>query len=130
MFENSKNVYVGFTTDRDREEVKDATKKMLYSLGGNIRETRHGFEIEEGTRGVNFAFAANFHAIINIKEKKPGSFEIGATINYKPSMLTWVCFVIGWFFLWFIWIVPLAYFFINPTQAYQQALSHIETELE
>lgn len=130
MFNNTKTVYVGFTTDRDREDIKDATKKVLYSLGGNIRDTRHGFEIDQGSKGINFAFAADFHSTIDIKEKRPGSYEIGATVSYKPSMLTWLCFVLGWFFLWFLWFVPLVYFFINPTEAYQQALNRIESELE
>jgi hypothetical protein len=126
----SKTVFYQFESTKNLVEVKQAVRKASSFLGGSIIERGDGFEIQQGVNGVNYAFAANFNAYININQTNPGKYQIQATINWNPNTLFWVCLVIGFFIFGILWIVPLLYLFIDPTSAYQQALFRVPSFLE
>jgi len=123
----SKTVFYTMDSDKSVEQVRDAAKKSLLFLGGTLLEQREGFQIKQGTNGVNFAFAANFDALINVRQSAPNKYEFFATINWSPNSVFWVCLIIGFFVFGILWIIPLLYLFIDPSPAYQLALFRIQS---
>jgi hypothetical protein len=122
----SKTVFYTLTTDKTMPEVKEAARKSLMFLGGSLFEAGDGFQIKQGVNGVNFAFAANFETMLNIRQAAPNKYEFFANINWTPNTLFWVCLIVGIFVFGILWVVPLLYLFIDPSQAYQDALFRIQ----
>lgn len=125
----SKTVFYTMETDKPMAQVREAIKKSLAFLGGTQFEQGDSFQVKQGTIGVNFAFAANFEALINMRQSAPNKYEFFGTINWSPNALFWVCLIVGFFVLGILWIVPILYFFIDPSQVYQQALFRIQNML-
>lgn len=98
-------------------------------LGGTMMENAAGVQVTQGTSGVSFAFAANFDAMINIRQSAQNKYEFLGTVNWSPNGLFWACLIIGFFVFGILWIVPILYLFIDPTQAYQQAFFRIQSML-
>lgn len=125
----NKTVFYALDTDRSLPQVKEAAKKSLAFLGGTILEQGEGFEIKQGINGVKFAFAANLDALVIIRQSAPSRYEFYCTINWSPNALFWVCLIIGFFVFGILWIIPLLYLFMDPSQAYQQALFRVPSLL-
>lgn len=122
----SKTVYFILDTDKSLEQVRDATQKSLSFLGGAVFQQGDNFQVKQGVNGVNFAFAANFDAVINLRQSGSNKYELLGTINWTPNTLFWACLIIGFFIFGILWIVPILYLFVDPTQAYQQAFLRIQ----
>jgi hypothetical protein len=118
----TKMVMAQITTNRSLEEVKAAVGRSLFMLGGNVQQYGDGFRIVQGTNGVNYAFAAKFDSFINIRQVQENVFEVVGNVNWSPSSTFWACLIIGFFVFGILWIVPLLYLFIDPTNAYTQAI--------
>jgi hypothetical protein len=125
----SKTIFYTLETDKPVEQVRESVKKSLMFLGGTVFEQGDGFQVKQGVTGVNFAFTANFDALINMRQSSPNKYEFFGTVNWSPNGLFWACLIIGFFIFGILWIVPLLYLFIDPSQAYQQALFRIQSML-
>ena len=125
----SKTVAVIIDSEKPYEQVKSAVRSSLSYLGGSVQENGDQFLVTQGTNNVNFAFNANFKAMINIRQVAPTRYEVFGTINWSPNGLFWVCFIVGFFLFGILWIDNLLYLFIDPTNAYTQALSHAQNLL-
>ena len=125
----SRTVFHIIETTKSLQEVSDACKKSLMLLGGQLIPQGNTIIVKQGINGVNFAFAANFEAYINIRQSDSSKYEFTGTINWSPNSTFWACLIIGFFVLGILWIIPLLYLFIDPTQAYQQAFFRIQSFL-
>lgn len=125
----SKTIFYTFDSDKPIVQVKDAMRRSLSFLGGTLIEQGDGFQLTQGINGVSFAFTANFTAYINLRKSSENKYEILGNVNWSLNTLSWACLIIGIFVLGVLWIVPLLYLFINPTDAYQQALMRIPSLL-
>ena len=125
----SKTLYYQVSTDRSLEAVQGAVRQSFGLLGGSILPREDGFEVVQGTQGVQFAFTADFSGYVNIVHAEPGKYDIMCTVNWKPNTVFWICLVIGFFVFGILWIIPLLFLFIDPTSAYQQALLRIQSLL-
>lgn len=121
----NKMVFHTFESEQSLADVKAATRRSLAMLGGTLLEHDSGFQLKQGTTGVTYAFAANFDASINLRQSAPGKYELTGTIHWSPNGLFWGCLIVGAFVFGILWIVPILYLFIDPMQAYQQALMRI-----
>ena len=126
----SKTLYHQISTERGLDRVREATQRSLVLLGGSMMPRGDGFEITQGAQGVNFAFTADFSTFVNIVQSQPGRYDIMCTVSWKPNVVFWICFVVGFFVLGILWIIPLLHLFIDPTSAYQQALFRIQAFLD
>jgi hypothetical protein len=126
----SKTVYYILDTDKPIEQVRDALKKSLMFLGGTTFEVGDGFQVKQGMNNVNFAFTANFDAQVNVRQSTANRYEIFSTINWSPNGLFWACLIIGFFVFGILWVIPLLYLFIDPSQAYQQAFFQAQSMLK
>jgi hypothetical protein len=125
----SKTIFHQLESDKTLDEVKMATQKSLMMMGGTVQPRGDGFQLLQANTGINFAFTADFDTFVSIRESKPGKFEILVNANWKPNVLFWICLIVGFFIFGILWIVPILYFFIDPTSAYQQALFTINNFL-
>ena len=117
----SKNIFHVIETDRPYAQVKDAVKRSLMFLGGQMYENADGFQLKQAVNGVSFAFAANFDSYIQMRQTGPTRYEISGLINWSPNTLFWICLIGGIFVIGLAWVVNLLYLFIDPSNAYQQA---------
>lgn len=117
-------------TDKTFDEVRQVVKDMLRPLGGTQRDMGYGFDIDGGSNGVRFGFVSTIKAAVKIQQRGQDAYNIECTIANSPNALFWICFVVGWFFLWFLWIICGLYFFVNPAQAYERQLSQVEGVLK
>ncbi len=124
----SKMVYHRIQTQHTLPEVHEALKRSLLFLGGSVIDAGNGFRVMQGANGVNFAFAAKFDSLIDIRESQPGNFDITANVSWSANGTFWLCLIAG-FFLFFPWIVPILYLFIDPSSAYQQAFFQAQNSL-
>jgi len=124
----SKMVYHRIQSQKTLPEVREAVKRSLMFLGGSVFDAGNGFRLTQGTNGVNFAFAANFDALVDIRESQPGNYDITANVTWSPNAVFWIGLVSG-FFLVIPWIVPILFLFIDPTSAYQQAFFQAQNSL-
>lgn len=122
----SKTLYTEIKTTKPMSEVQDAMRDAFKSLGGTLTETPMGLNIKEGTNGVSFAFSASFDATANLRQINDENYELACSINWSLSVLSVLCLIIGFFVFGILWIVPLLYLFVNPTDAYQQVLNRIQ----
>jgi hypothetical protein len=125
----SKTIFYTLETDKPVKEVREAVKKSLLFLGGSVVEQGDGFQVKQGVAGVNFSFTANFDAIISMRQSSQNRYEFFGTVNWSPNGLFWTCLIIGFFIFGVLWIVPLLYLFIDPSQSYQQALFRVQSML-
>ena len=126
----SKTIFHSFTSENSLAQVQEATRKSLMLLGGTILEFGEGFQLKGGENGVNFAFTADIEATINVRETSPNKYDLFAAINWKPNGVFWACLIIGFFVFGILWIIPLLYLFIDPSQPYQQMLYRIQSILD
>lgn len=121
----NKTIFYTLETDKSLSEVKEATKRSLMFLGGTLYEQGDTFQIKQGANGVNFAFTANIEAVINLRQSTPGKYEFFGTLNWSPNAMFWICLIAG-FVIVIPWLIPLLYLFIEPSNAYQQALFRVQ----
>ncbi len=126
----SKTVFFTLESDKTLDEVKSALQKSLSFLGGTLIPAGDGFQLKQGVNGVNFAFAANFDALISIRQPAPNKYEFYGNINWSPNNLFWACLIIGFFVMGILWIIPILYLFIDPTNAYQSAFFQTQNLLK
>ena len=126
---SSKTLYHQIRTEQPLEAVKAAVHRSFSLLGGSVLPRGDGFEIANGTQGVNFAFTAEFSAYVNIVHPEPNQYDLMCTVNWKPNALFWACLIIGIFVFGILWIIPLLFLFIDPSSAYQQALFRVQSFL-
>ncbi len=119
----SKMLFNVLNTDKPIEEITSAIQKSVMVLGGQIvRLNENTLRIVNGKEGVQFGFAADLDATINITSKPDNRYEVITNINWKMNTLTWICFIVGFFVFGILWIVPLLYLFIDPSKAYNNAI--------
>lgn len=126
----SRALYAQVVTEKSPDEIKTAIKNAFRSVGGTMQETPSGIEIRQGVNGVNFAFSADLAAQVNVRHIKEKAYEIECAIQWKMNALSIVCLVVGYFAFGILWIVPILCLFINPENAYQQALHRVQVYLE
>jgi hypothetical protein len=102
---------------------------MAPMLGGQVMAAGETTFIKGGSQNVQFAFAADFKTTITVQHSQPGSYNVIANVEWSPNTIFWVCLVIGFFVFGILWIVPVLYFFIDPTNAYQQFFFLIDSKL-
>ncbi len=122
--------YVQVTTNKTPEEIRNTTMTAFRALGGAMKETATGFQIVQGAQGVRFAFTAKLSALIAFRQIKPDRYEIECVLQWSPNNLVWICLAIGFFVLGILWVIPVLYLFVNPVEAYQQALHRAQQLLE
>ena len=110
----SKIVIHQIESKKSMNDVRNAAIKAFTPLGGQISPLEDGLQIVQGKNNIQFGFAADFDAILNIVETKPEKFALNCTVNWKMSGTTIACLVIGFFVFGILWIVPLLYLFIDP----------------
>ena len=123
----TKTVFYTIESENSLVEMKAKLKQSLLFLGGTLVDYDTGFQLKQGTNGVNYAFAANFEAMISIRQPALNKYEIWCAINWSPNTLFWICLVVGVFVFGILWIVPILYLFIDPTSAYQNALFRVQS---
>ena len=122
----SKTVFYTMETDKPLPQVRDALMRSLMFLGGTLVGQGDGFQVKQGVNGVGLAFTANVEAFVNVRQSAPNKYEFFGTLNWSPNGLVWACLIIGFFVFGILWIIPLLYQFVNPVQAYQQALFRVQ----
>lgn len=125
----TKNMVIQIKTDKSLEEVKIAARETFRTLGGIIRETAYGFDIEGGNAGINFSFVANIRAAVSVTLLNPGSYQVAAVIVWNPNIWVWICLLVGWFVLGLAWIISALYLFVDPAPVYYRTLSQVEHNL-
>lgn len=121
-----KTVSIRVSTAAPLDVVMSATLQALRQLGGQAAQTSpNTIKITNGNENVQFAFIANINADINI-QPFPGGYDITSYIKTTPNLLFWICAIVGFFFLWFLWIVCLLFFFVDPSSQYMRALNSIQ----
>lgn len=125
----SKLVFYQLETDKSMDEVKQAAVRAFTMLGGQVKPFGAGLQIIEGKNGVQFGFAADFDALFTINESKPGKYDLSCAVNWKMNTTTIICLVVGIFVFGILWIIPLLYLFIDPSQVYQTTLMSIKSYL-
>ena len=125
----SKILFQQVVCENSFDEVKEATIQALSILGGQINRIGNGFQVDQGKNGVQFGFAADISATVNIIESAPSKFDITCSLNWKMNNLSIICLIVGIFVFGILWIVPLLYLFVDPGQAYQAALNSIPFRL-
>lgn len=113
-------------TDQPLAAVQEATITVLRSLGGSIQQNEIGFELTQASNGITFAFTANFKTLVNIRPLRRGGYEVECMVQWNPNGLFWFCLVVGIFVFGILWVVPLLYIFVDPTNAYQQTLYRLQ----
>mgnify|MGYP006943099073 CR=1 FL=1 len=98
-------------------------------LGGALQRSGDSITIHNGATGVNMAFMAELQATITLKRKSNDEYEIYCDILYKPNGLFWACLVVGFFCLWFLWILNFLYLMVDPLPAYQSILDRIPNKI-
>ncbi len=126
----AKSISAEIRTNKSLEEVKTAAKETFRALGGVLQDTPFGFQIEDGGAGINFSFVAKINGAIAIKQQSPGLYRIEAMIVWNPNPLVWICLFIGFFFLWFLWIIAALYLFVDPAPVYSRLISQTERLLQ
>ena len=119
-------LYREITTSKPFNEVMDATEESLKRLGGVLQRTENAFNILNGKSGVSMSFVAEINARVTVRQKSEGKYEIECNIDKRPNAFFWVCLIVGFFFLWSLWIFNGLYFAVNPLPIYQTALDNIE----
>jgi hypothetical protein len=122
---STKMAFYQFESNKNLSEVKEAVRKSLSFLGGITLDQGDTLVVNQGVNGVNFAFTATFQALVGIRQTTPNKYEIMANIKWSPNALFWICLVIGFFIFGILWIIPILYLFIDPTNAYSQALYRV-----
>ncbi len=125
----SKMVFHQIESNKPIEEIVEAATKALSPLGGQINPTVNGLQIIQGKNNIQFGFAADFDAILLINKSNSDKYTLNCTISWKMSTVTIACLIIGLFVFGILWIVPLLYLFIDPSQQYQNALMSISSYL-
>ena len=125
----SKMVIHQIESKKTIEEITSAATKALSPLGGQINPLGNGLQIIQGKNNVQFGFAADFDAMLLINQTGPDKYTLNCTINWKMSAATIACLIIGFFVFGILWIVPLIFLFIDPSQQYQTALMSITSYL-
>jgi hypothetical protein len=130
MAKNS-TIHQRLITDKAPDEIKEAIKLSFQSLGGTIEDTPSGIMIRNGKNGVQFGYAADFTAYVNLYHSKirEEEYDIECFITWGPNATTLVCAIVGIFTALFLWIVPITYMFITPDVTYMQALQRVQTYL-
>jgi hypothetical protein len=118
----TRSLYGQVVTNKSFDEVKKTAASAFMMLGGTLVETPDGFQISNGANGVNFGFTAKFTAWVRIREVKAQHYDLECVINWSPAPIVWICLVVGLFIFGILWLVALLYLFVNPGEAYQQAL--------
>jgi len=102
-------------------------------LGGKIEEvskgTVKGFHLTQGIRGIPFALFSNFDTYVVVKNIRDDKYEIEVLIRWSLRPIYWLSLLI---FCWapIFWIVPILFFSIDPTQAYQQVIDRVQASLQ
>lgn len=117
-------------TEKSSDEIRNAVKKAFYQVGGQIIDTPDAIIIEQGALGVNCSFAIDISAKINLWKLKENTYRLECELKWKLNALSWICLFIGWFVLWFLWIIPICAAFVKPEPIYQRALNEVEQYLE
>lgn len=115
-------VYDTYTTTTGVQGVKYAVGQALRQVGGAMHETPDGIVIEGGAQGVSMSFTAKITAVVSVRETSPNRYDVSCSLTWKPSAVVWICLIVGFFVLWFLWIISGLYFAFNPTSAYQTGL--------
>jgi hypothetical protein len=122
----SKTFVTRIHTDQAVVAVQDATIATLRTLGGSIQQNGIGFELTQASQGVTFAFIANFTTLVTIRSLHRDTYEVECIVQWSPNWLFWLCVILGVFAFGVLWVIPILYFFIDPTDIYQQALYRIQ----
>lgn len=110
-------------SEKPNEEIILAIQKSAVVLGGQIvRLNENTLRIVNGKEGVQFGFAADLEATINIAQKPENRYEVVSNINWKMNTLSWVCLIVGLFVFGILWVIPLLYLFIDPAKAYNNVI--------
>ena len=72
----NKTVFYTIESEKSLTEMKDIIKHSLLLLGGSLIDYDAGFQLKQGVNGVNYAFAANFEAMINVRQTSSNKYEI------------------------------------------------------
>ena len=123
----SRNLYSQVRTARSPDDIWAVISDAFRSVGGTTRGTPRGLEIRQGVNGVSFAFSADLTAIVSLRRLRQDLWEVECAIQWKPSTLSIVCLIVGFFVVGILWVVPILYLFFKPEDPYQQALHRVET---
>lgn len=125
----SKVLFTQVHTSATIDQVVDALFQTLTSLGGIITKQNNTLLIDGGKEGVQFGFSADFDSQTIVQQMSPDSYNITMNIHWKMNTLTIICLVVGAFVFGILWIVPLLYLFIDPTNAYNNCLTLLQSKL-
>jgi hypothetical protein len=125
-----KTVFLQLKTSEPIEEVVEAVQLSLRRLGGQVLVKDNTIIVTDGSQGVSLGFLAKIKATVTISpsKRKKGAYDIDCQIIRKPSEIFWICLVLG-FCLLITWAGNIAYLFVDPIPAYQQALDRAQYEL-
>ena len=122
-------VFRRITCGRSIDDVMRAAEYSLRSLGGSVYRSGSTITIRNGTVGVSFPFVADFDARMTVLERGSGVYDVECSITMIPNTVFWICAIVGFFCLWFLWGVNVLYFVVDPRSPYEQALQRLEMEL-
>ena len=122
----NRSIQTIITTEKTPEEIREAVRRAFYSVSGQIIDTKDAIIIEQGTLGVSCAFSINMMAFIHLWRIKENTYRLECYLQWKWNALSWICFVVGWFVLGILWVVPLCTLFFNPLPTYQRALYEVQ----
>ena len=122
----AKTIQLPVRTNKSLVEVKSTTKEAIRAVGGIVRDTPCGFEIDGGNLGVNFSFVVQVKSAVTIKQQGPDLYQVECILVWQPNAIFWICLLAGFFFLMFLWIANVLYFFADPVSVYYRHISQVE----
>ncbi|TWT32805.1 hypothetical protein [Blastopirellula retiformator] len=130
MFERDFFLSTSIHSQRAPAEIMPAVVNAFRRVGGQLNENGTTLTIHEGFAGVQFDFIFEGNSVVEVRKRNENQYEVEVKIEIKPNQLFWICAIVGFFCLWFVWVANVFYFLVDPQRPYQQALDNLRRELE
>ena len=123
-------VYQRVSTEKPADDVFNAVvHSMQLTVGGQVTRNGNVVTVVNGTQNLNFAFMSELRADIVLTQPTPGVVDINGTIVSTPSTFFWICLIVGFFCLWFLWLFLILFYTCDPRTNYQTAVDRVASIL-
>jgi len=127
MIDRHFTFYRRLQTDEPPEQVYAEIEQALRTtVGGSIQRIDSVFHIQNGINNLSFSFVGDLSATVSVSQPSAGVVDLNGTITLRPNALFWISAVTGALCLWFMWLMNLMYFILDPRVNYQAALDRIQ----
>lgn len=130
MFEREFFLSKSILTTKSPAEIMAAAAVAFRRVGGQMQEHGSSLTIRDGFAGVQFSFVCDGKSEVQVQQREGDRYDVEVKIKIEPNSTFWVCAVVGFFCLGFMWVANVLYFVLDPTSPYQDALDQLQSDLE